>query len=426
MRQKEFLNKIGRTSHKYISMTIEKDLIKIKQQNPRKYKSLLEDIYYDLGFSIKGFQAHPQQTQLLSQRGSPSKGAYSKSEEPITGISNSLVENLGLKTIKDFEAILPEAIEFFNNARTAKSIRKSNIQDLPFKDIEEWAAKGIQAAIQEAAEGGQKYVSFSSADIIGKRYEDHNPKFYKLLYDKVIPRVGNKISKKLGAKTSIEDVVVRSESSTSFPSVEGQSSITKITNRGNTERMFTIELTPEALAKIEKEGIGPVFGFSKGGLVNILQRRQSKRDGGSADIEEIEVLARKRGQYILDEDIVEGPFTSYYNKPVRLKKTVMKDLIKAQEEIPNIPINIVDNTVRKDVKVKARKDWIARGRKGPPQAGAESYHITGQERWSILYEEQLIIPLPKTNLQNYFGTLPNQIIKIVIPSLNKEGREALQ
>lgn len=56
----------------------------------------------------------------------------------------------------------------------------------------------------------------------------------------------------------------------------------------------------------------------------------------------------------------------------------MKDLIKAQEEIPNIPINIVDNTVRKDVKVKARKDWIARGRKGPPQAGAESYHITGQ------------------------------------------------
>ena len=378
MRQKEFLNKIGRTSHKYISMTIEKDLIKIKQQNPRKYKSLLEDIYYDLGFSIKGFQAHPQQTQLLSQRGSPSKGAYSKSEEPITGISNSLVENLGLKTIKDFEAILPEAIEFFNNARTAKSIRKSNIQDLPFKDIEEWAAKGIQAAIQEAAEGGQKYVSFSSADIIGKRYEDHNPKFYKLLYDKVIPRVGNKISKKLGAKTSIEDVVVRSESSTSFPSVEGQSSITKITNRGNTERMFTIELTPEALAKGEKEGWGPVFGFSKGGLVNILQRRQSKRDGGSADIEEIEVLARKRGQYILDEDIVEGPFTSYYNKPVRLKKTVMKDLIKAQEEIPNIPINIVDNTVRKDVKVKARKDWIARGRKGPPQAGAESYHITGQ------------------------------------------------
>jgi len=32
--------------------------------------------------------------------------------------------------------------------------------------------------------------------------------------------------------------------------------------------MFTIELTPEALAKIEKEGIGPVFGFSKGGFVD--------------------------------------------------------------------------------------------------------------------------------------------------------------
>ncbi len=53
-----------------------------------------------------------------------------------------------------------------------------------------------------------------------------------------------------------------------------------------TKRMFTIELTPEALAKIEKEGIGPVFGFSKGGLVNILQRRQAKRDGGRIGLAE--------------------------------------------------------------------------------------------------------------------------------------------
>ena len=125
-------------------------------------------------------------------------------------------------------------------------------------------------------------------------------------------------------------------------------------------------------------GVAPVSEKQIDKLKKALEKRKAKRDGGSADIEEIEVLARKRGQYILDEDIVEGPFTSYYNKPVRLKKTVMKDLIKAQEEIPNIPINIVDNTVRKDVKVKARKDWIARGRKGPPQAGAKSYHITGQ------------------------------------------------
>ena len=125
-------------------------------------------------------------------------------------------------------------------------------------------------------------------------------------------------------------------------------------------------------------GVSPISEKQISKFEKALKKRKAKREGGSADIEEIEVLARKRGQYILDEDIVEGPFTSYYNKPVRLKKTVMKDLIKAQEEIPNIPINIVDNTVRKDVKVKARKDWIARGRKGPPQAGAKSYHITGQ------------------------------------------------
>tara|TARA_R110001583_G_C5362445_1_gene381734 strand:+ start:69 stop:533 length:465 start_codon:yes stop_codon:yes gene_type:complete len=86
----------------------------------------------------------------------------------------------------------------------------------------------------------------------------------------------------------------------------------------------------------------------------------------------------KPGQSVLEEEIIETPFTSYYEKPVRLKSSVAKALLSAQELIPDVPVSIVDNYIPVEQKIERRKEWIAGGRKGPYQAGRKSFHSQGQ------------------------------------------------
>ena len=103
----------------------------------------------------------------------------------------------------------------------------------------------------------------------------------------------------------------------------------------------------------------------------------------------------KAEQEWYDEELIDGPFTSYYEKPVQLKPTPMNALIKAQELL-SYPIEITDNYITLEKKIEARekylKDfaqweeqgfWTTGGGKRietPPlfQAGEKSFHPQGQ------------------------------------------------
>ena len=85
----------------------------------------------------------------------------------------------------------------------------------------------------------------------------------------------------------------------------------------------------------------------------------------------------KAEQEWYDEELIDGPFTSYYKKPVQLKPTLMNALIKAQELLP-YPIKITDNYITLEKKIEAQEKWIAGGREGPFQAGEKSFHPQGQ------------------------------------------------
>jgi hypothetical protein len=105
----------------------------------------------------------------------------------------------------------------------------------------------------------------------------------------------------------------------------------------------------------------------------------------------------KPGQEIFEEEIVETSFKPYLEtwSPVRFKKSVADTLYKVQESLP-FPIKIVDNTVRKDVKIAAQEQyfkdlaqwkeqgfWTTAGGKRTEkepdyQAGEKSFHIYGQ------------------------------------------------
>ena len=89
----------------------------------------------------------------------------------------------------------------------------------------------------------------------------------------------------------------------------------------------------------------------------------------------------KPGQSILEEAIVEAPFTSYYEKPVKLKSSVAEALISAQELIPDVPFSIVDNYITLEKKIEARDKWIAGGRKVPIK----------QERSLFIHKDKLLI-----------------------------------
>ena len=103
----------------------------------------------------------------------------------------------------------------------------------------------------------------------------------------------------------------------------------------------------------------------------------------------------KAEQEWYDEELIEGPFISHYQKPVQLKPTVMEALIKAQELLP-YPIKITDNYITLEKKIEAREQylkdlaqweeqgfWTTGGGKRietPPlfQAGEKSFHPQGQ------------------------------------------------
>jgi len=157
-----------------------------------------------------------------------------------------------------------------------------------------------------------------------------------------------------------------------------------------------------ATEKRDKEASGGRIGFAEG------------------SISLLEVLGRRKGKFLLEEDIISSDaFATHSEKefqkalkegiskraavavskdkglPARLKETSMKDLVAAQKEYGK-PIYLADSTVGKDYKIERQnlyyrnlKDYKRQGYYNDPegnkitsqppyQKGGDSYHVEGQ------------------------------------------------
>lgn len=297
--------------------------------------------------------------------------------DEVLRYSNSIAKTDGIMTKQGVNSgvLSKEDLNFLNYNRfkpieLSASQEQRIFEDLDFKYTD---ANGLLGILNKYT---QQFYSLPMLDLEYQEYKDEimemlqEGEFYTKSPRKIMEEETKGRQQKFDGGEISEDFPV--------PNVKEEPSemINKATGQPYEAEMERLGMEDGGL--LVSIGVAPVSEKQIGKLKKGLKKRKAMREGGESVIEEIEVLGRRKGRFILDEDIVEGPFMSYYNKPVRLKETTMKDLIKAQEQIPDIPINIVDNTVRKDVKVKAYEKWVAGGKKGPPQAGAKSYHVTGQ------------------------------------------------
>ena len=191
--------------------------------------------------------------------------------------------------------------------------------------------------------------------------------------------------------------------------------------------------------------------FSGGKLLKALAARKDK-----PIIEEIEVLGRRKGKFLLEEDIIPSDDFGTHNEkvfresldkalekglkkaearkqaieeakdkgsPARLKKTTMKDLLAAQKEYGK-PIYLGDSTVGAEYKIQRQneyfknlKDYKKQGYYNDPkgnkisskpdyQAGAKSFHTKGQA-----------IDLNRPYYQDY----NRKELKKLVPVLGKHG-----
>ena len=195
-------------------------------------------------------------------------------------------------------------------------------------------------------------------------------------------------------------------------------------------------------------GVAPVSEKQIGKLKKGLKKRKAMRDGGESVIEEIEVLGRRKGKFLLEEDIISSDDFSTHNEkvflealdrglkrkkaieeakdkgsPARLKKTTMKDLLAAQKEYGK-PIYLGDSTVGAEYKIQRQNEYFknlkdyknqgyyndSKGNKisSKPdyQAGAKSFHTKGQA-----------IDLNRPYYQDY----NRKELKKLVPVLGKHG-----
>jgi hypothetical protein len=195
-------------------------------------------------------------------------------------------------------------------------------------------------------------------------------------------------------------------------------------------------------------GVAPVSEKQIGKLKKGLKKRKAMRDGGESVIEEIEVLGRRKGKFLLEEDIISSDDFSTHNEkvflealdrglkrkkaieeakdkgsPARLKKTTMKDLLAAQKEYGK-PIYLGDSTVGAEYKIQRQNEYFknlkdyknqgyyndSKGNKisSKPdyQAGAKSFHTKGQA-----------IDLNRPYYQDY----NRKELKKLVPILGKHG-----
>ena len=188
-------------------------------------------------------------------------------------------------------------------------------------------------------------------------------------------------------------------------------------------------------------------------LSEALKNRKAKRDGGRIGFAEgsislLEVLGRRKGKFLLEEDIISSDaFATHSEKefqkalkegiskraavavskdkglPARLKETSMKDLLAAQKEYGK-PIYLGDSTVGAEYKIQRQneyfknlKDYKKQGYYNDPkgnkisskpdyQAGAKSFHTKGQA-----------IDLNRPYYQDY----NRKELKKLVPVLGKHG-----
>lgn len=117
--------------------------------------------------------------------------------------------------------------------------------------------------------GGTTLFSFT---IKGEPHIGGSGEMHYLLYKHRIPRVANKVVKKLdkNARTSTEKMDYPKDVYQEGEWMEGT----------GTEEVFTIPITEQMKKTLEAQGGMSPFGYAQGGLVKALQERVAKRNGG--------------------------------------------------------------------------------------------------------------------------------------------------